>query len=99
MYKRSGVEIDANWFKEVTESSEETVREILEVSNKQNKEKRKTNRTAEEDVNVSSLSKDDYDSDHFSEIDTNGQVGNVVTYVDDARTSIVRKKMPRVFPL
>ena len=39
LYKRSGVEIDDNWFKEVTESSEETVREFLEVSNKQNKEK------------------------------------------------------------
>ena len=37
LYKRSGVEIDVNWFKEVTESSEETVREFLEVSNKQNK--------------------------------------------------------------
>ena len=45
-------------------------------------------RTTEEDVNVSSLSKDsttadDYDSDHFSEIDTNEQVGNVDTLVDD----------------
>ena len=83
LYKRSGVEIDANWFKEVTESSEGTVREFLEVSNKQNG-KHKKNRTTEEDVNVSSLSKDsttadDYDSDHFSEIDTNEQVGNVDT--------------------
>ena len=32
------MEIDDNWFKEVTESSEEAVREFLEVSNKQNKE-------------------------------------------------------------
>ena len=31
LYKKSGVEIDVNWFKEVTESSEETVREFLEV--------------------------------------------------------------------
>ena len=54
------------------------------MSNKQNKEKHKKKRTTEEDVNVSSLSKDsttadDYDSDHFSEIDTNEQVGNVDT--------------------
>ena len=82
------MEIDDNWFKEVTESSEETVREFLEVSNKQNKEKHKQNRTHEEDVTVSSLSKDstaadDYDSGHFSEIDTNEQVGNVDTLVDD----------------
>ena len=87
LYKRSGVEIDANWFKEVTESSEETVREFLEVSKKQNKEEHKKNRTTEKDVNVSSLSKasttaDDYDSDHFSEIDTNEQVGNVDTLID-----------------
>ena len=84
LYKRSGVEIDVNWFKEVTESSEETVREFLEVSNKQNKEKHKQNRTNEEDVNASSVTKDstaadDYDSDHFSEIDTKEQVGNVDT--------------------
>ena len=88
LYKRSGVEIDDNWFKEVTESSEETVREFLEVSNKQNKEKHKQNRTHEEDVTVSSLSKDstaadDYDSDQFSEIDTNELVSNVDTLVDD----------------
>ena len=88
LYKRSGVEIDVNWFKEVTESSEETVREFLEVSKEQNKKKHKQNRTHKEDVTVSSLSKDstaadDYDSDHFSEIDTNEQVGNVDTLVDD----------------
>ena len=58
------------------------------MSNKQNKEKHKQNRTHEEDVTVSSLSNgstaaDDYDSDHFSEIDTNEQVGNVDTLVDD----------------
>ena len=58
LYERSGVEIDANWFKEVTESSKELVREFLEVANKQNKEERKKNRTTEEYMNVSSLSKD-----------------------------------------
>ena len=88
LYKRSGVEIDVSWFKEVTESSEETVREFLEVSKKQNKEKHKQNPTLEEDMTISSLSKDskatdDYESDHFSEIDTNAQVGNVDTLVDD----------------
>ena len=98
LYKRSGVEIDANWVKEVTESSEETVKEFLEVSNKQNKEKGKKNRTTEEDVNVSSLSKDsttadDYDSDHFSKIDTNEQVGNVDTLVDDENLEIKYDKV------
>ena len=68
------------------------------MSNKQNKEKHKQNRTIEEDVNVSSLSKDsttadDYDSGHFSEIDTNEQVGNVDTLVDDEN---LKKKCDKV---
>ena len=41
LYKRSGVEIDVNWFMKVTESSEETVTEFLEVSSKQTKERHK----------------------------------------------------------
>ena len=58
------------------------------MSNKQNKEKYKQNTNNEEDVNVSSVSRDstsadDFDSDHFSEIDTNEQVGNVDTLVND----------------
>ena len=88
LYKRAGVEIDVDWFKEVTESSEETVREFLEVPKEQNKEKHRQNPTVKEDASEYSLSKDskatdDYDSDHFSEIDTNEQVGNVDTLVDD----------------
>ena len=55
LYKRSGVEIDVSWFKEVTESSDETVMEFLEVSKEQNKEKHKQNPTLEEDMNISSL--------------------------------------------
>ena len=34
LYKKSGIVIDDNWFQEVTESAEDTVREFLEVSNK-----------------------------------------------------------------
>ena len=88
LYKRAGVEIDVDWFKEVTESSEETVREFLEVPKEQNKEKHRQNPTVKEDASEYLLSKDskatdDYDSDHFSEIDTNEQVGNVDTLVDD----------------
>ena len=79
LYKRAGVEIDADWFKEVTESSEETVREFLEVPKERNKEKHRQNPTVKEDASIYSLSKDskatdDYDSDHFSEIDTSEQV-------------------------
>ena len=87
LYKRAGVEIDVDWFKEVTESSEETVREFLEVPKEQNK-KHRQNPTVKEDASEYLLSKDskatdDYDSDHFSEIDTSEQVGNVDTLVDD----------------
>ena len=88
LYKRAGVEIDVDWFKEVTESSEETVREFLEVPKEQNKEEHRQNPTVKEDPSEYLLSKDskatdDYDSDHFSEIDTSEQVGNVDTLVDD----------------
>ena len=88
LYKRAGVEIDVDWFKEVTESSEETVREFLEVPKEQNKEKHRQNPTVKEDASEYLLSKDskatdDYDSDHFSEIDTSEQDGNVDTLVDD----------------
>ena len=88
LYKKAGVEIDVDWFKEVTESSEETVREFLEVPKEPNKEKHRQNPTVKEDASIYSLFKDskatdDYDSDHFSEIDTREQVGNVDTLVDD----------------
>ena len=88
LYKRSGVEIDVDWFKEVTESSEETVREFLKVPKEQNEEKHRQNPTVKEDASIYSLSEDskatdDYDSDHFSEIDLSEQVGNVDTLVDD----------------
>ena len=35
LYKKSGTEVDDNWFQEVTESAEDTVREFLEVSTDQ----------------------------------------------------------------
>ena len=86
--KISGIIVDDNWFQEVTESAEDTVGEFLEVS-KQVKEKHKDNSLPEQEVDKSSLPKDntvtdEYDSDHFSEIDSNGQVGNVDTLGDDA---------------
>ena len=88
LYKRAGVEIDVDWFKEVTESSEETVREFLEVPKERNEEKHRQNPTVKEDASIYSLFKDskatdDYDSDHFSEVDTSEQVGNLDTLVDD----------------
>ena len=98
MYKTSSIVVDDNWFQEVTESVEDTVRECLEVS-KQVKEKHKENSLLEQEVDKSSLPKDsavteEYDSDHFSGIDSNEQVGNVDTLVDDAN---LENKYDQVF--
>ena len=87
LYKKSGILVDDNWFQEVTESAEDTVREFLEVSKEQCKdkanaenEKQKQDKTNENDIEASN----DYDSDHYSEVDANEQVGNIDTLVDDA---------------
>ena len=87
LYKKSGIVVDDNWFQEVTESAEDTVREFLEVSNEQckkkdntEKEKHKQDKTNENDIEALK----DYDSDHYSEIDVNDHVGNIDTLVDDA---------------
>ena len=86
LYKKSGIIVD-NWFQEVTESAEDTVREFLEVSKEQCKdkdnaenEKQKQDKTNENDIEAPN----DYDSDHYSEVDANEQVGNIDTLVDDA---------------
>ena len=87
LYKKSGIIVDDNWFQEVTESAEDTVREFLEVSKEQCKakdnaenEKQKQDKTNKNDIEASN----DYDSDHYSEVDANEQVGNIDTLVDDA---------------
>ena len=43
------------------------------------KEKHKQDKTNESDIEASN----DYDSDHYSEIDANDHVGNIDTLVDD----------------
>ena len=67
LYKNSGIVVDDNWFQEVTESAEDTVREFLEVSKEQNmnknnteNEKQKQDKSNENDIEASN----DYDSDH-----------------------------------
>ena len=52
--KKTGIVVDDNWFQEVTESAEDTVREFLEVS-KQVKDKHKENSLLEQEVDKSSL--------------------------------------------
>ena len=97
LYKKSGIVVDDNWFQEVTESAEDTVREFLEVSKEQCKdknypenEKQKQEKTTENDIEASN----DYDSDHYSEIDANDHVGNIDTLVDDA---YIDNKYDKVF--
>ena len=97
LYKKSGIVVDDNWFQDVTESAEDTVREFLEVSKEQCKdknytenEKQKQEKTTENDIEASN----DYDSDHYSEIDANDHVGNIDTLVDDAD---IENKYDKVF--
>ena len=98
LYKKSGI-VDDNWFQEVTECAEDTVREVLEVSKEQCKdknytenEKQKQEKTTENDIEASN----DYDSDHYSEIYANDHVGNIDTLVDDAD---IENKYDKVFHL
>ena len=97
LYKKSGIVVDDNWFQDVTESAEDTVREFLEVSKEQCKdknytenEKQKQEKTTEDDIEASN----DYDSDHYSEMDANDHVGNIDTLVDDAD---IENKYDKVF--
>ena len=86
LYKKSGIVVDESWFQEVTESSVDTVREFLEVS-KESKVKNNTEGEIQEHNNTSendTVESNDYDSDHYSEVDANEHVGNVDTLVDDA---------------
>ena len=60
LYKKSGIVVDDNWFQDVTESAEDTVREFLEVSKEQCKdknytenEKQKQEKATENDIEAS----------------------------------------------
>ena len=87
LYKKSGIVADESWFRDVSESAEDTVREFLEVSREQPNDKENTQNEkqvqeekSENDIEASN----GYDSDHYSEIDANDHVGNIDTLVDDA---------------
>ena len=94
LYKKSGIVSDDNWFQEVTESAEDAVKEFLEVSTDQTKDKVNT-----ENKNISVTDKDiaetdGYDSDRYIEIDANDHVANIDTLVDDAD---IENKYDQVF--
>ena len=66
LYKKSGIVVDESWCQEVTVSSEDTVREFLEVS-KESKVKNNTEGEIQEHNNTSendTVESNDYDSDH-----------------------------------
>ena len=90
--KTSGTVVDDDWFQEVTESAEDTVREVLEVSKDQCKDK---NYTENEKQKQEKTTENDIDSDHYSEIDANDHVGNIDTLVDDADIETLKISMTK----
>ena len=87
LYKNSGIVLNDSWFQEVTESAEDTVREFLEVTKEQPKDSHSVENENQEHDKASEnfiAESNDYDSDHYSEIDVNDHVGNIDTLVDEA---------------
>ena len=102
LYKNSGIVIDDDWFQEVTESAEETVREFLGVPREQTNDKHSMENEKQEEITSKkdANAPTDYDSDHYSEIDANDHVGNIDTLVDDADIDNTRdhQKLRGLFP-
>ena len=102
LYKNSGINVANNWFQEVTESSDENVREFLEISAEHQKalndvecQTHGQNRNENISIQTDRSETDDYESDDgYSEIDANEQVGNVDTLVDDAN---IESKYDKVY--
>ena len=101
LYKNSGINVANNWFQQVTESSDENVREFLEMSGEHSKSLSDTEcQTHEQNQNESILVQKDMtetgneSDDGYSEIDANEQVGNVDTLVDDAN---IESKYDKVY--
>ena len=90
MYENSGITVDTSWFQAVTESAEDTVREFLEVPvQNTNPDINVNNAVLDEEKTLPSVPQDrnkgdGYDSDGFSEVDSNELVGSLDTLVDDA---------------
>ena len=71
LYKKSDIVVDVNWFQEVTESAEDTVRKFLEVSTDQTKDKVNTEYKYISVTYKDIAETDGYDSDRYNEIDAN----------------------------
>ena len=101
LYKNSGINVANNWFQQVTESSDENVREFLEMPDEHSKSLNDTEcQTHEQIRNENLLVQEDMtetgneSDDGYSEIDANEQVGNVDTLVDDAN---IESKYDKVY--
>ena len=104
LYKNSGINVANNWFQEVTESSDENVREFLEISAEHQKalndvdcqtHGQNRNESTCTSIQTDRSETDNYESDDgYSEIDANEQVGNVDTLVDDAN---IESKYDKVY--
>ena len=102
LYKQAGINVANNWFQEVTESSDENVREFLELSAEHSKALKDVecqahgqNGNASIPMQSDRTETDTYESDDgYSEIDVNEQVGNVDTLVDDAN---IESKYDKVY--
>ena len=102
LYKNSGINVANNWFQEVTECSDENVREFLEKSAEHSKALDDVGCLAHgqnqnENISVQNdrTETDNCESDDgYSEIDANEQVGNVDTLVDDAN---IESKYDKVY--
>ena len=95
-YKNSGIAVNDNWHQEVTECAEETVKEFLEVTTEETSSQKKNQINKDASLTAANdwTETEGYDSDHYSEIDANDQVGNVDTLVDDAD---IENKYDQVF--
>ena len=94
-YKNSGIGVNDNWYQEVTESAEETLKDFLEFTTEQTKSQNETHVNKDASITAKDWTENDgYESDHYSELDANDQVGNVDTLVDDAD---IENKYDQVF--
>ena len=93
-YKNSGIAVNDNWYQDVTESAEETVKEFLCATSKQTNSQNKNQVNIDASITAKDWTETGYDSDHYCEVDANDQAGNVGTLVDDAD---IENKYDQVF--
>ena len=91
LYKKSGKVVDDFWFQEVTESAEDTVREFLEVSTDQTNGNVNTENKYISITDKDIAETDGYDSDRYSEIYANENVGKILWWMMQIlKTSMIK---------